>query len=185
MIYKIKKKDFDKKGAVKADKIKISYKEQTDFFKTNHTTNFDCEAIASVKDSLYLFTKNWGDAKTSVYVCPKQKGKYKLKKKVTFPIGAMVTGADYSTEQNQFLLTAYNRDYESFIFTLKNFKNHPFDGEVQEIEITSSLGYANQIEAISWKNNTGYYFSREASKKKLHETVYDRKQKLFLGEIKD
>ena len=61
--------------------------------KSNKETNFDAEAVVSIGNNLFLFTKNWGDLKTSVYKVPKEKGVYKLKTIGSYHINGLVAGA--------------------------------------------------------------------------------------------
>jgi hypothetical protein len=53
------------------DTISFSYSNQTDFsIQKENSTNFDCEAFVVSQDSIYLFSKQWSEKKTSVYVLP-------------------------------------------------------------------------------------------------------------------
>ena len=53
-------------NTLEADTINFSYEDQSDF-DSNLQTNFDGEAIISFEDSLYIFTKNWGDFHSNIY----------------------------------------------------------------------------------------------------------------------
>ncbi len=67
-ILKIAKSDIGSAAIVhlNAQAISFSYTDQTSF-ASNALNNFDCEAVMSMGDYLYLFTKDRGDAKTRVY----------------------------------------------------------------------------------------------------------------------
>lgn len=146
-IYKISKEDYLNNDKVTAEKITISYKEQKDFSKTNNDTNFDAEAVVHINNELFLFTKNWGDLKTSVYKIPKEKGNYKLSKIDSFDIQGLITGADYNIKNKSVLLTGYV-DFKPFVVALTNFsQNNPLDGEVDKkfIEVNGST----QIEGVT------------------------------------
>jgi len=160
-IYKISKSDYLSKEEVHAEKIMISYQEQTDFSRTNRSTNYDAEAVVNVNNNLFLFTKNWGDLKTTVYKVPKDKGNYKLTKIDDFKINGLITGADYNKNTNTILLTGYS-DFRPFVVLLNNFsQNNPLDGKVEKkvINVTGST----QIEGVSANPDNSYYLSAEES----------------------
>ena len=160
-IYKISKTDYLAKENVNAEIITISYNEQTDFTKTNRTTNFDAEAVISVGSSLFLFTKNWGDLNTSVYKIPKVKGNYKLTKIDNYSINGLITGADYNINTNTIVLTGYS-NFKPFIVKLTDFsQNNPLDGKVEKKSI--NVNGSAQIEGISANPDNSYYLSAEGS----------------------
>lgn len=160
-IYKISKTDYLAKENVTAEIITISYNEQTDFTKTNQSTNFDAEAVISVGSSLFLFTKNWGNLNTSVYKIPKVEGNYKLTKLDEYSINGLITGADYNINTNTIILTGYS-NFKPFVVKLTNFsQNNPLDGKVEKKSINVS-GSA-QIEGISANPDNSYFISAEGS----------------------
>ena len=70
----------------------------------------DCEALLSYGDSLYLFSKDWVNLTTSVYVLPKVPGHYLLSPKNTYHVKALITGADVDEESRTVSLVGY-RDF--------------------------------------------------------------------------
>ena len=158
-IYKISKADYLIKDEVVAEKITIKYKEQTDFTKTRRKTNFDAEAVVNINDELFLFTKNWGDLKTSVYKIPKEKGDYTLMKINSFNIDGLITAATYNAKTKTVVLTGY-KDFKPFIVELTNFsQNNPLDGGVDKKSIT--VNGSIQIEGITANPDGSYYMSAE------------------------
>ncbi len=158
-IYKVSKSDYLNKIEVIAEKIEISYSDQIDFTKSSRTTNFDAEAVISIGNSLFIFTKNWGDLKTSVYKVPKEKGVYRLEKIDTYNIDGLITGADYSKNKNAIMLTGYN-NFIPFIVKITNFSNeNPLDGKIEKKEI--SVSGSIQIEGIAANPDGSYYMSAE------------------------
>ena len=158
-IYKISKLDYLNNKEVIAEKIEISFIEQTDFTRSNKKTNFDAEAVVNVGDNLFLFTKNWGDQKTSVYKVPKEKGIYKLKRISSFNIKGLITGADYSKSKNTIVLTGYN-NFLPFIVKITSFNNiDPLSGKIEKtgINVSGSL----QIEGIAANPDGSFYLSAE------------------------
>lgn len=182
-IYKIYKKDFFRKNAVLAEKIHFSYRNQSNFKKKKHHTNFDCESITIYNNQILLFTKNWKNKKTNVYKVPLIKGVYKAIKIKKLNINCLLTSIAYSPKNNSFIGTAYDEKYRSYLVRIKKF-NHS-NPKIQKLELTSRLQYASQVEAIAWIDKNEIYISREASSKKIKGKKYDHKQKLFRIKIKD
>ncbi|SHH56254.1 hypothetical protein [Wenyingzhuangia marina] len=177
VIYKVAKHDIKKHNKVEAEKIYYSYENQKTFVKENHNSNFDCEAITIYKNQLYLFTKNWKDNQTNIYVLPTKPGVYQAHKTRFLSINCLLTSIAYNSSTDSFIGTAYDKNYQSYILKVKNFKTVP---QISKISLTATLGYSNQTEAIAWKNNHQIYVTREASEKTLNGKHYKRKQKLFL-----
>lgn len=176
VIYKIKIKNLHKKE-IQASKISFKYQDQKDFGNHRHDTNFDCEAITIYNNQLYLFTKNWKDFKTNVYVLPTEKGKHTAVKKHSFAIDCMLTSIAYSTENKLFIGTAYDRNYKSFLIKIK--ETELASQAFEKISLFDDLGYANQIEGIAWKKKSKVFVTREASAVTVNGKKYDHKQKLI------
>lgn len=178
VIYKIAIKDVLHKESVKADKIHYSYEDQVSFATANHQTNFDCESITTYHGELYIFTKNWKDYKTNVYTLPTTKGDYNAVKRYSLAIDCLLTSIAFNPKNNSFMGTAYDSEYKSYLIQVK--ENELKQNQFQKIDLLDVLGYANQTEAIAWKNKNQVYISREASNKTLKGKKYKRKQKLIL-----
>jgi len=160
-IYKISKNDYLNKSDVTAEKISINYKEQTDYSKSDKATNFDAEAVIVMGNELYLFTKNWGDYKTSVYRIPTQSGTYEITEVDSYNIEGLITAADYNKTSNTIMLTGYN-GFVPFVVELSGFtKNNPLDGTIEKNSII--LSSSRQIEAIAVNPDGSYYISAEES----------------------
>ncbi|NJB83773.1 hypothetical protein [Wenyingzhuangia aestuarii] len=183
VIYKVLKKDFIRKNAVNAEKIYFSYEDQFFYERQKHYTNFDCEAITIYQNQLLLFTKNWGDYHTNIYKVPTKSGNYSAIKIHSLDIGALLTSVEYNHDNNLFAGTAYDKDYKSYLIIIKDF--YLSRQKISKIDLTPKLDYANQIEAIAWKDNNEVYITREASKNKVKGKKYKNKQKLFLIKLKD
>ena len=82
---------------VTADTIQYSYSDQTDFTPDQFNTNYDAEALISYNDSLYIFTKNWGNYWTNIYALPKTPGTYQISKVDSLYSEGLVTGATYNS----------------------------------------------------------------------------------------
>jgi hypothetical protein len=160
-IYKISKNDYLNKSEVLAEIISISYKEQTDFSQTNKATNFDAEAVVVMGNELVLFTKNWGDFRTSVYRIPTQVGTYEITEVDNYNIEGLITGADYNKSDNTIIMTGY-RGIIPFVVKLSDFtENNPLNGAIEKNSI--ALTGSRQVEAIAVNPDGSYYISTEAS----------------------
>lgn len=109
IIYKIEKKDINKKKTqkVKSKKIKFQFKDQNDFKISNRNTPFDCEAMIIFNDTLYIFTKDRSDRTTTVYKMSKKKGDYKISPLNKFNVDGLVTGADISPDKTKLALIGH------------------------------------------------------------------------------
>lgn len=153
-IYKIAKKEIPKKGDVslKSEQIKLNYADQKSFQKKNRKNDFDCEAVVSAGDNLYLFTKNWVNAKTRVYSVPKNAGIHTIKVVGEFNVDGLVTAAEYHAESGTLSLLGY-KDFMPFIWVFWDYKEQDFfDGKKRRYNLESIHGA--QTEGICF-NGTG------------------------------
>ena len=163
VIYKVERPALFRGMPVNAERIEISYGDQKKF-KASNDHNFDCEAMVSVGDSLYLFTKNRGNGQTNVYPCPKKPGTYVLQKSDSFDAGGLVTGAAYYEEgqHSQLALVGYGfeaQGYQPFILHCTGFSGHQFfKGGVNKITFDGNL----QTETIFFSDRNSVMVSNEA-----------------------
>jgi len=145
---------------LKTDIINFSYPDQTDLTPTGHNnTNFDCEAFIVTSDSIYLFNKQWITEKTVIYSLPNTPGTHIAKKKLTFDVAGLVTGATYLQTKKLIVLCGYSNLREPFIYLLYDFNGTEyFSGNKRKITIPLSY---HQIEGIATVNGLKYYLSNE------------------------
>lgn len=158
-ILKIDKKSFLNENP-SIETISFQYANQTDFspLKQN-TTNFDCEAFIVSKDSIYLFTKQWGNSKTSIYVLPNQNGNHIAQLKNTFNTKGLVTGATYLETKKLIVLCGYSKLGKPFLYLLYDYKNTDFlSGNKRRINVQLPF---HQIEGIATKDGLHYYLTNE------------------------
>lgn len=151
-IYKIDKATITTQNKIRVipEVICFKYREQTEYKFSKSSTPFDCEAIISFGDSLALFTKDWSNYTTSLYMLPKIPGQYIIEKKITINSEGLVTGADYSDK----LIMCGRNSLSPYIILFNQ------DFSVNKIILLPLLsGY--QIEAISCQNNTIYIASEQ------------------------
>lgn len=163
-ILRIEKKSFLSNIPV-IDTISFSYSNQKAFAKKkSNRTDFDCEAFIVSQDSIYLFTKQWNQKKTSVYVLPKTPGKQVAILKETLDVKGLITGATLLASGKAIVLCGYSRMLQPFIYLLYDYKNYDFStGNQRKIKL--SLPF-HQIEGITTKDGKIFYLTNEAMIKK-------------------
>lgn len=162
-ILRIEKKSFLENKAL-IDTISFSYSNQTDFtnLKPNQT-DFDCEAFVVSKDSIYLFTKQWSQNKSGVYVLPKNPGNYIAKLKNTLRVRGLITGATL-TAKNEIVLCGYTKKLKTMLYLITDLKDSNFSA-ANKRKIKLSLRF-HQIEGITQRNQELFYLSNESFIKK-------------------
>jgi hypothetical protein len=161
-IYKVKKDDLKNRKEAPAQKISFSYPEQKEF-KLAKKHNFDCEAMVCIGDSLYLFTKNRGNARTDMYSLPKASGEYLARHLDSFDAGGLVTGADFRQTDagNELVLVGYtteDKGYHPFLIYFFDAQNLDFfDAPSKRLTFTGNL----QTESVLFAGNQKVYVTNE------------------------
>lgn len=158
-LLRIEKKSFLLNNPV-IDTISFSYSNQTDFsIQQEKTTNFDCEAFVVLQDSIYLFTKQWSQKKTSIYVLPKTPGKHVAKLKESPNVDGLITGATLLTSGKGIVLCGYSEMLQPFLYVLYEYKNNNFFTRNQR-KIKLKLPF-HQIEGIATFDGKLFYVTNE------------------------
>ena len=163
MIYKINKSHIPSISdtTVPIEIIRYQYNDQQNLVRKNRNNNFDCEAMLSMNDHLYLFTKNWVDQETKCYKISKNPGNYSLDIHQTFNVKGLITGADYSLEHQCISLIGYE-NFVPIIWILWDFSGDTvFSGNKKRIDMAFLQGA--QTEGICFSDNDQLLFSCEAS----------------------
>ena len=162
------------------DTIAFSYEKQTDFKpQSGNSTNFDCEAFLAYKDSIYLFTKEWKDQKTTIYTLANQAGNHIAKAKAILDVKGLVTGATYIPLQKTIVLCGYTKKGKTFLYFLNDFKNSDFfSGNKRKINLKLRF---HQIEGIATFDGINYYISNEHLQLKPIINVPQKLHKINLG----
>ena len=147
---------------VSAQAISFSYPDQTRF-TTDSKTNFDCESLLSVGDSLYIFTKNLGDFQSRLYSLPKTPGTHSANFISQYNVDGKITGAAINPSNNQVVLLGYtSNNFYAFIIVLKGFSGTDFfSGTKNNISITNTIGW--QTEAISYHSDKRIFLTCESA----------------------
>ena len=158
-IYKVVIDSVLQKDSVNADIINFSYADQTDFTPNQYHTNYDAEALIAYNDSLYIFTKNWGNKWTNIYSLPKQPGNYSIEKKDSINVQGLVSGA--TINNGKIVLTGYTFTYP-FIVEIKDFEGNKFsEGQISRNAIQIPSGFTFQIEAVTPVDSNTYFVTTE------------------------
>jgi hypothetical protein len=149
----------------KIDTLSFSYSNQTDFRKLkSNTTNFDCEAFVVANDSIYLFTKQWKQKRTAVYVLPKTPGNHVAQLRESYNIKGLITGATYLPHKQIIALSGYSKTLSPFIYLLYDYNNSNFfSGNKRKIKIALPF---NQMEGITTQDGLKYYLTNESFARK-------------------
>ncbi len=164
LIYKISKSDLIGKNGnfvVKPSIIQFTYEDQPmrPVIVPSNTTDWDCEAMISFENKLFLFTKQWKGKKTVVYELSKETGFNVAFRKDSLGVGGLITGADIHVEQKRILLTGYTISGERFIYLLYDFKgSNFFSGNKRKISL---LG-PQQTESVSFIDSNNIYIGSES-----------------------
>jgi hypothetical protein len=182
-IYKISKNELETLDSVAAEIIEFEYPDQSNFSQTEKH-NFDCEAIISFKNQLFLFSKNHLDLKTKWYSIPKNAGSYTADLLQEFESDGLITGATINENKNVIALLCYHKIeinqvdfFDPFIWILYDFHNDQiFDGKILRLEIDIKT----QMESICFGKNEDIYFSHESETGGLPQFIYKADLEPFL-----
>ena len=163
---------------VKANAINFSYSDQHEFIK-NNKNDYDCESIISIKNHLYLFSKDRGDNRTRVYRLSKTPGTYILTPYTEFNSNGRVCGASYNKDIHQLALIGYMpKTVNSFLWLIDDFKDEDFfSGTQKRIEIGKGKKHW-KTEGIAYESTNRLFIScenTESEKGGLYLFVTDEK----------
>lgn len=165
-IYKIPRIALKTQQQVKAEIIYFKYSDQRSFKTQIHKNNYDCEAMIAHNGKIYLFSKNWTNKKTRLYVLSNKAGKHIAKYISTFNVQGFVTGATINKKTNMFLLTTYSSLLSVNVWAFANYHgDNLFNGQAQHLRFTSPL--QAQVEGITFLNNDKVYLSSEHFQKNI------------------
>jgi hypothetical protein len=165
-IYKVPKTSLTEDSTTAtAEKIFFSYPDQTIFNAGAYNHNFDCEAMISAGDNLYLFSKNHENGKCRLYSLPKTPGTYSANLLTEMNTDGLITAAAIDTEQQVVVLLGYNVYNQNgkwhnkpFVWLLTDYdSNDFFSGNSLRI----NLPVEKQMEGICYAGNGMYIISSE------------------------
>lgn len=161
------------KGIMLFDTIRFVYEDQSiSGAQAANTTDFDCEAIAVIGDSIVLFSKMWTTQKSVIYTIPKQPGTYIAKKKATLDIGGLITGANALKNKQLIILCGYSTFLQPFLYLLYDFPGTEYHaGNKRKISLNLPF---HQVEGIATQDGLKAYCTNE----KLVQSFIDIKPAL-------
>jgi len=163
MVYRIPILDYlaTPNDTVIADTILFDYSDQTDFTPTTFSTNYDGEAMIAYNDSLYIFSKNWGNNRTNIYSMSKVPGTYSINRVDSIDTQGLVCGAAIDTITNKIVLIGYTF-VSSFMVEIDSFLGNNFsDGVIERNLISNGSGALSQTEAVAFSRPDHYFVSAE------------------------
>ncbi len=160
-IYKFPLNDLEKDTA-QAVAINFSYIDQVDFSNRPNKNDYDAEAIVSIGDSLYIFSKNWESAKCRIYALSKNEGDQETRLLHEFFTNGMITGADFQARDSVLVLCGYNIALQPFVWILWDFTQATvWSGNKRRLNLNLPF---HQIEGIVWKEGGNYFLTNEEFK---------------------
>ena len=112
-------------AAVTADSIRFRFADQTNFEKRKQAHDFDCEAMFSTDQHLYLISKGWKTGTSRIYRLSKTSGEQVAEVVNSFNPQGLITGADYDKETGLLVMTGYVKDiWRPFLYCIQDFEEH-------------------------------------------------------------
>lgn len=135
--------------AITVDTIRFHYTDQVEFTPAPDNTQWDCEALVALDDSLFLFTKDWIDGQTHMYALPAMPGDRVALRRATFNVQGLVTDAAYDATNGKLVVLGHTETATTpFLWVLSRFVGHGFlNGE--HVQHPLQIGPL-QAEAIAW-----------------------------------
>lgn len=160
-IYRISIYEYEhsENDTIYCDTIQFSYADQTSFEPALYETNFDAEAFISKGDSLYIFTKNWGNFKSNIYPVSKYPGTYELHKTDSINSEGLVTAADYDPITKRLVLIGY-QFFDDFILYCPELGDSPLSSH-SFTRFNPDLSGSIQIEGVTLADSQAMYISSE------------------------
>ncbi len=160
-IYRISKSGLNQGGEVFCDTIRLTLPEKQTNPQSRAWSSHDCEAIAIINDSIYLFTKNWIDFSSSVYVIPSKPGSYSQPLRSVARVNMLVTGADYEPCSGNLFLIGYMKYKPVMVVYPSYYSGYLSDKPYMRIAFPARFG--TQTEAVSVSCAGEVFISSERS----------------------
>lgn len=137
--------------------------------------NFDCEAMAVIHDTIFLFTKEWKKRRCSrIFKIPAAAGNHIAEYVATIKTRLLITAASYSEEKKRIVLCGYSLFLTPGLLVLPL----PDSGNLKDINTGTKVRIANrlrQTEGIASFNGNNYYVISEGT----NLLFWKNKPKLF------
>ena len=169
-IYKVPKSNLP--DDTEAEALYFLFSDQTNFNNANSMHNYDCEAMVTFGEDIFIFSKNHIDNKTKRYKLSKDPGVQVAQKIDEFDVDGLITGAGFDKTTNTLCLVGYNpndTNFDPFVWIFYEFPDTDFfSGKSKRV----NLAIQSQTEGICFKGDGKFLISSE------HEN--DTKASLYL-----
>jgi hypothetical protein len=148
-------------GEPQIDSIHFSYSDQDNFDPAGpNQTEYDCEAMISWGEHIFLFTKQWISGETSLYSLPKTPGSHEAVKQNSYLVNGLVSGAAAIESKGLVVLCGYDKLLQPFLLLLYDFKAPDFfSGNIRKIQMNLPF---HQVEGIAATEELTFYLSNES-----------------------
>ncbi|MFB6340342.1 hypothetical protein ACE1ET_01400 [Saccharicrinis sp. FJH62] len=164
-IYRLSLDDYMKgdTDTLMVDTIRFSYSDQTDFSPKPYASNYDAETLLAFSDSLWIFTKNWKDAKCNIYKVAKTPGDQTAYLRDSINPYGLITDATYNSKGQKILLCGYTDEYPLMV-EIDEFTQTPLSLKpVSRTQLVVFDGYSAKIEGIAATGTNNYLVTSEES----------------------
>ena len=149
-------------ASVTVDSIRFSFGDQTNFEKRRYEHDFDCEAMFTSEDYLYLLSKGWETGTTRLYRLPKTAGNHVAEVVNGFDSQGLITGADYDRENRIMVVVGYVKSiWKPFMYIIFDFDEAGVKLSNHRFEMPQWVGA--QTEGICFFDDGRCYVSAETS----------------------
>ena len=149
-------------ASVTVDSIRFSFGDQTNFEKRRYEHDFDCEAMFTSEDYLYLLSKGWETGTTRLYRLPKTAGNHVAEVVNGFDSQGLITGADYDSENRILVVVGYVKSiWKPFMYIIFDFDEAGVKLSNHRFEMPQWVGA--QTEGICFFDDGRCYVSAETS----------------------
>lgn len=150
----------DVQEPVDVQTINFFYEDQTDFFGEVNNSPYDCESLFVLRDSLYLFTKNWTENMTNLYRLPTTPGTHEAHLVNTFGSDGLITGADFNPKTGELVICGY-RQYVPYIIYFTDAGDLNLN-EIPKVRTNFPEHFGLQIEGVAISDHAIYLSSENS-----------------------
>ncbi|MEM7658835.1 MAG: hypothetical protein AAF399_22115 [Bacteroidota bacterium] len=142
--------------------IQFHYPEQENL-QASDDHNFDCEAMVAWEGKLWLFTKNRGNQRSTLYQLPTDTGKVAAKRISEFDVQGTITGADFQSESGSLALVGYewNGEPMPFLWVFPGLMQIAQFGKADVIAHRINFEDYFQMEAVVFRDENRFWISCE------------------------
>lgn len=160
-VYRFPRADLENQSTtqVTVDVIDFSFEDQIEFTPAFNATNFDCEALVAIGDSLFLFTKRWLDHQTQFYALPAVPGDHVAEVRAILDTDGVVTGASWDGTDRLALIGHEDDPGQPFTWLFNGVVGTDLFGTVgvrREVDL-----FDHQTEGIAWLTPDEWIISNE------------------------